>query len=234
MSTWRNTRKRLPARTRVRVLAALAALLAGCALALGACGDTLQDRPIPHNTLESLIVAPYPVYWLGGSFRGLQITDASHDPSGAFSVQYGDCVVGGQSTCVTPVTVITSPDNSFVAGGSSPQSTASLRGVQAVHAQHGRRRGQRLRRQREPGKSGCAHDRADQRRRRTGCAAAGAPAGHELRLDAAALAGALAAARAALKRRMQPSLGNQARAAALSESAQRRPRAAGARRSSSA
>jgi hypothetical protein len=138
MSTWRNTRKRLPARTRVRVLAALAALLAGCALALGACGDTLQDRPIPHNTLESLIVAPYPVYWLGGSFRGLQITDASHDQSGAFSVQYGDCVVGGQSTCVTPVTVITSPDNSFVAGGSSPQSTASLRGVQAVLAQHGR------------------------------------------------------------------------------------------------
>jgi hypothetical protein len=137
MSAWRNTRKRLPARTRVRVLVALAALLAGCALALGACGDTLQDRPIPHNTLESLIVAPYPVYWLGGSFRGLQITDASHDPSGAFSVQYGDCVVGGQSTCVTPVTVITSPDNSFVAGGSSPQ-RASLRGVQAVHAQHGR------------------------------------------------------------------------------------------------
>ncbi len=137
MSARRNTRKRLPARTRLGALGALAALLAGCALALGACGDTLQDRPIAHNTLESLIVAPYPVYWLGGSFQGLQITDASHDPSGAFSVQYGDCVVGGQSTCVTPVTVITSPDNSFVAGGSSPQSTASLRGVQAVLAQRG-------------------------------------------------------------------------------------------------
>lgn len=138
MSARRNTRKPPPAGTRLGALGALAALLAGCTLALGACGDTLQDRPIPHNTLESLIVAPYPVYWLGGSFRGLQITDASHDPSGAFSVQYGDCVVGGQSTCLTPVTVITSPDNSFVAGGSSPQSTASLRGVEAVLAQRGR------------------------------------------------------------------------------------------------
>jgi hypothetical protein len=138
MSARRNIPKRPRARTRVRAPGALAALLAGCALALGACGDTLQDRPIAHNELESLIVAPYPLYWLGGSFQGLQITDASHDPSGAFSVQYGDCVVGGQSTCVTPVTVITSPDNSFVAGGSSPQSTASLRGAQAVLAQHGR------------------------------------------------------------------------------------------------
>jgi hypothetical protein len=130
--------RREPAQARGAALAVLAPLLAGCALAFGACGDTLQDRPIAHNALESLIVAPYPVYWLGGSFEGLQITDASHDPSGAFSVQYGDCVVGGQSTCVTPVTVITSPDNSFVAGGSSPQRTASLRGVQAVLAQRGR------------------------------------------------------------------------------------------------
>lgn len=138
MKAWRETRKRLPARTRLGALGVLAALLTACALALGACGDTLQDRPIAHNTLESLIVAPYPVYWLGGSFQGLQITDASHDPSGAFSVQYGDCVVGGQSTCVTPVTVITSPDNSFVAGGSTPQGTTALRGVQALLAQRGR------------------------------------------------------------------------------------------------
>ena len=73
--------------------AALAAWRA-CALALGACGDTLQDRPIAHNTLETLLVAPYPVYWLGRSFQGLAITEAKHDPSGAFSVQYGDCVRG--------------------------------------------------------------------------------------------------------------------------------------------
>lgn len=142
MTARRNIHERSCARTPSAgpgavALGALASLLAACALALGACGDTLQDRPIPHNTLESLIVAPYPVYWLGRSFQGLEITDASHDPSGAFSVQYGDCVVGGQSTCVTPVSVVTSPDNSFVAGGTTPQSTAVLRGVRAVLAQHG-------------------------------------------------------------------------------------------------
>jgi hypothetical protein len=137
MTAHRSTRKRSCAQMPSARLGALAALLAACALALGACGDTLQDRPIPHNTLESLIVAPYPVYWLGRSFQGLQITDASHDPSGAFSVQYGDCVVGGQSTCVTPVSVVTSPDNSFLPGGTTPQSTAVLRGVQAALAQHG-------------------------------------------------------------------------------------------------
>jgi hypothetical protein len=137
MGACSDTRQRLPACRSSAAVGALAVLLAACAFALGACGDTLQDRPIPHNTLESLIVAPYPVYWLGGSFQGLQITDASHDPSGAFSVQYGDCVVGGQSTCVTPVAVVTSPDNSFVPGGSTPQRTASLRGVQAVLAQRG-------------------------------------------------------------------------------------------------
>lgn len=130
---------RRPVRDRARAcsLATAATLLAVAALALGGCGDTLQDRPIPHNTLESLLVAPYPVYWLGRSFAGLEITEATHDPSGSFSVQYGDCVEGGQSTCVPAVRVITSPDNSFLAGGATPQHSASLRGVSAVIAQHG-------------------------------------------------------------------------------------------------
>jgi hypothetical protein len=114
-----------------------AALLALAALGLSACGNTLQDRPISHNTLESLILAPYPVYWVGHSFAGLEITEATHDPSGAFSVQYGDCVEGGESTCVPPLRVVTSPDNSFLAGGSSPQHSATLRGVAAVVAQQG-------------------------------------------------------------------------------------------------
>jgi hypothetical protein len=120
--------------------AALAAVLAcgALALALGGCGDTLQDRPIAHNTLETLLVAPYPVYWAGRSFRGLDITEATHDPSGAFSVQYGDCVEGGQSTCVPALRVVTSPDNSFVPGGSTPRRTASVRGVGTVVAQRGR------------------------------------------------------------------------------------------------
>lgn len=108
------------------------------AFALGGCGDTLQDRPIAHSTLETLLVAPYPVYWAGRSFRGLAITEATHDPSGAFSLQYGDCVEGGQSTCVPALRVVTSPDNSFVPGGSTPQHGALVRGVGAVLAQRGR------------------------------------------------------------------------------------------------
>jgi hypothetical protein len=114
------------------------ALAALCALALGACGDTVQDRPIPHNILESLLIAPYPVYWLGGSFHGIAITESAPDPSGAFSVQYGDCVEGGQGTCVPPLRVITSPDNSFLPGGSAASSTVRVRGVRAVVVQGGR------------------------------------------------------------------------------------------------
>lgn len=117
--------------------AAPAALL--CALCLGACGNTLQDQPIPHNSLESMLLAPYPVYWLGAAFRGLRITEASHDPSGAFTVQYGNCLEGGQSTCVPPLKVITSPDNGFVPGeGAHTARTAtSLRGVPAYLAARG-------------------------------------------------------------------------------------------------
>ena len=116
---------------------AVALALILLAVTLTACGDTLQDQPIPHNTLESLLVAPYPVYWLGGSFQGLKITEASHDPGGAFTVQYGDCKVGGQGTCVPPLRVVTSPDNSFLPGGSAPQRTTSVRGVAAVLARAG-------------------------------------------------------------------------------------------------
>jgi hypothetical protein len=116
-------------RPRIPAFATLATAL--CALGLGACGNTIQDQPVPHNSLESMLLAPYPVYWLGGTFHGLQITEASHDPSGAFTVQYGDCLEGGQSTCVPPLKVITSPDNGFVPGEGSHTSraSASLRGV---------------------------------------------------------------------------------------------------------
>ena len=93
----------------------IALALGLCTLALGACGDTLQDQPISHKTLESLLLAPYPVYWLGGSFQGMAITEASQDPSGAFAVQYGDCSAGGQNTCVPRLRVVSSPDNSFIA-----------------------------------------------------------------------------------------------------------------------
>jgi hypothetical protein len=118
----------------------LAALpLAGlCALALAGCGNTLQDQPIPHNTLEGLIVSPYPVYWLGASFRGLAISEATHDPGGAFSVQYGDCVEGGQATCLPALRVVSSPDNSFLAIGTLAHTSTRVRGVPAVLAQGGR------------------------------------------------------------------------------------------------
>jgi hypothetical protein len=118
--------------------AAAAGAVALVALALGSCGDTLQDRPIAHGQLESLIAEPYPVFWLGRSFHGYQITEASQDPSGAATLQYGDCVEGGQSTCVVPVRVVTSPDNSFVPGSQAPHRTTSLRGVSAVIAESGR------------------------------------------------------------------------------------------------
>jgi hypothetical protein len=111
-----------------------------CALlGLSACGNTLQDQPIPHNELESLMLAPYPVYWLGGKFQGYAITEATRDPSGSFTVQYGDCLVGGQSTCVAPLKVITSPDNGFVPGEGSPTSRTPvfLRGVGGFLAERG-------------------------------------------------------------------------------------------------
>jgi hypothetical protein len=120
------------------VRAAALILLAACALALGACGDTLQDQPISHSTLEALLLNSFPVYWLGGTFHGLAITEASHDPSGGISVQYGDCAEGGQGTCVPPLRVVTSADNSFLPGGGAPGSIAQIRGVLAHVVQGGR------------------------------------------------------------------------------------------------
>lgn len=82
-------------------------------------------------------MAPFPVYWLGGSFHRLAITEASHDPSGAFSVQYGDCKVGGQGTCVPPLRVVTTPDNSFIPGSSAPHQALAIRGVSGLVSAHG-------------------------------------------------------------------------------------------------
>jgi len=108
-----------------------------CTLALGACGNAVQATPIPHNTLEGVLLAPYPVYWLGGSFQGKAISEATQDPSGAFNLQYGNCLEGGQGACVPPLRVVTSPDNSFLPGGATPSRTTRLRGVPAVVAQGG-------------------------------------------------------------------------------------------------
>jgi len=119
--------------------AALAGLVPALALfALAGCGDTLQDRPIPHNQLEAMMGESFPVYWAGGTFRGMQITEVSADPSGAFTVQYGNCLQGGQGTCTPPLRIVTNPDNSFLPAGATPASRARLRGVPVQLTQAGR------------------------------------------------------------------------------------------------
>jgi hypothetical protein len=117
---------------------AASSLAALAALALLACGDPVQSRPVSHTVLEGLIVAPYPVYWLGASFRGKGLNEASRDPSGAYTVQYGNCLQGGQGTCVPPLRVVTSPDNSFIPGGNTPSRLLAIRGAPARVAENGR------------------------------------------------------------------------------------------------
>lgn len=123
---------------RRRVATALVLCLAAAGGAATGCGDTLQDKPIPHNLLEGLVVAPAPVYWLGRSFAGHQITEVGKDTGGAYTLQYGDCLEGGQSVCVPPLRVITSPDNGFLPGGSAQQQSTRVRGAPAVIARGGR------------------------------------------------------------------------------------------------
>ncbi|MGA2455269.1 MAG: hypothetical protein ABSG93_17290 [Solirubrobacteraceae bacterium] len=119
-----------------RSLCALCATVL-CALTLCSCGDTLQNVPISHNTLEGMIAAPFPVYWLGGSFHGMAVSEVAHDPSGSYTVEYGNCLEGGQSGCLPPLRIVTSPDNSFLPGDSTPSATKRIRGVDAVLAQGG-------------------------------------------------------------------------------------------------
>ena len=129
-------RARLPYRAARRALAPAAGALA--VLVLASCGDTLQDKPVPHNELEKMVVSPFAVYWVGGSFKNMQLTDAGADPSGAFTVQYGDCVQGGQGTCTPPLRIVTNPDNSFLPGGDTPASVTTLRGAPAKLTEAGR------------------------------------------------------------------------------------------------
>lgn len=121
----------------MRVLAATAVAAAALALASG-CGSTVQTAPVPHNELEELLVNPFPVYWLGGTFHALPISEATKDPSGGVSVAYGTCIEGGQGTCLAPLRVITSADNGFLPGGSTASRSAVIRGARAVLAQGGR------------------------------------------------------------------------------------------------
>jgi hypothetical protein len=113
--------------------ALLAGILLACASTLASCANTLQDRPEGPSSLERVIVkSRFPVYWLGASFAGMQITAVTIDPGEAVTVAYGDCTVGGQYTCVTPLSIVTSPNNSFVPGGATPSRRIAVRGVTAT------------------------------------------------------------------------------------------------------
>ncbi len=121
---------RHPLRTPVAVLCTLGAL------ALGSCGNTIQDEPIGASPLEAvMLTSHFPVYWLGLSFGGLQVTDVYEDPGGAITIHYGDCLVGGQYTCVRPLSIVTSPDNSFLPGGAANAQAVRIRGVSGTLAQ---------------------------------------------------------------------------------------------------
>jgi hypothetical protein len=116
---------------------AAAAIALACAIALAGCGNTLQDQQVSHSALETLLVSPFPVYWVGGTFHGLAITETSHDPSGGVSLQYGDCVIGGQGTCVSSLRIVTSPDNGFLPLGSALTTQTEIRGIPVQLAQRG-------------------------------------------------------------------------------------------------
>lgn len=109
------------------------------AFALWSCGDTLQDQSIGPSPLESVIVkSRFPVYWLGQRFDGMRITGVLIDPGGAVTLRYGDCLVGGQFTCVTPLKLVSSPDNSFVPGAGEVGRTRLVRRANALSTQGGR------------------------------------------------------------------------------------------------
>jgi hypothetical protein len=123
-----------------------------------------------------MITSPFPVYWAGGSFQRLPMTDATHDPSGSYSVQYGNCLQGGQGVCVAPLRIVTSPDNSFVPGGAARSGTTVVRGVPALVANAGRTIVIATREQPGSGRRRRPDGRADQRARLTAGAAGRPPA----------------------------------------------------------
>jgi hypothetical protein len=103
-----------------------------------ACGNTLEEQPVAPNTLESLIAAhEYPVYWLGNTFHRLSLSEVAHDNGGAYTVQYGNCVSGGQFTCAAALSIVTSPENSFIAHGPAGLRTRPKRAVSAFVSRDG-------------------------------------------------------------------------------------------------
>jgi hypothetical protein len=109
-----------------------------CSWLLASCGNTLQSQPLTSTALEPLETAEhYPVYWLGARFDGMALSSVSSDPSGAFVLQYGNCGRGGPETCVAPLQLVSSPDNSFLPGDASDAVSLRIRGVPGVRLQGG-------------------------------------------------------------------------------------------------
>ncbi len=116
---------------RVAAIAALAWLLAGC-------GDTLQLEPLRDRDLTDASQVSYIVYWAGRAFEGMPVSFAGRQTGGSVLVTYGNCVVGGQTTCMRALSIVTSDDNSFVPGALLTTTRRVIRGRVAVVAMGGR------------------------------------------------------------------------------------------------
>jgi hypothetical protein len=92
--------------------AALAAALAISSLsALAGCGSSAgsgMSKQTQDRVEEIAAHADRPVYYLGQQFRDWAVSDASIDnDTGGFSVIYGTCTAGMDSSCAPPLQVIT-------------------------------------------------------------------------------------------------------------------------------
>ena len=119
-----------------RPLLAIVALATG--LLLAGCGDTLQLEPLRDQDLTDAAGAPFPAYWVGRVFHGMPVSFAGKQPGGSVLVTYGNCLVGGQNTCVRALSIVTSHDNSFLPGAAHTNARAIIRGRVAVVAMGGR------------------------------------------------------------------------------------------------
>ncbi|HUN79192.1 MAG TPA: hypothetical protein VMU32_09745 [Solirubrobacteraceae bacterium] len=129
---------RRPVRTPPTLPFALLALAALSPLILAACGNTLQNEALQPSFFQPLITQTrFPVFWLGTSFRRLPVINVQQDPGGAYLLQYGNCTQGGENVCLTPLEIVTSPDNGFLPGGQIAHQPISIRGVRGVAMQNG-------------------------------------------------------------------------------------------------
>jgi hypothetical protein len=115
----RTARVSSPTARRWALRSAAGLALFGAAAGLTACGDTIQTQPLDDRAFGKALTATYPVYWLGRVFEGMTITRLDGDAGGAIDFAYGECIRGGQGACVPPLLLVTSPDNSFLPGGST-------------------------------------------------------------------------------------------------------------------